>query len=383
MRTASEVGGAVVSGLLILALLGLVVGQLLGQPVGLAYVTSDSMEPSIDTGDGFIAIPAELSSQPEPGDVVTFEAVTVDGGGLTTHRIVDEREDGYVTRGDNSPFTDQDGGEPPLTEDRIVAHVLTVNDDPVTVPQLGVAVSTVRSGFSVVGTPVADAFDLDTRTTVERLGLATFLVGLVAFGYSLASGAASGPTRSRRRLTTVDHELDMRAVIAVVLVLVLVPANAAMLVPSGTTELVVDGAEAEESGIAPGEPVEAELDSRNNALITMVVAVEPTRSDVRLDRSVLALPPGESGTATATVPAPPPDDVRSVELTQRRYVQLLPESTIVAAHERSPAATILLLNAFVIGSVIGLIGGILGFGRATFRETDRDVPLRLRIRRRL
>ncbi len=96
----------------------LVVGQLLGQPILLGFVETGSMEPTIDTGDGFVAIPSELTDDPEPGDVIVFEATNIQGGGLTTHRVVEETSQGYVTRGDANPFTDQDSGEPHVRDAR-------------------------------------------------------------------------------------------------------------------------------------------------------------------------------------------------------------------------------------------------------------------------
>ncbi|MFC6975369.1 signal peptidase I [Halomicroarcula sp. GCM10025709] len=107
----------------VLFLVSMVVGQLLGQPVLLGYVTTGSMQPTLDPGDGFVAIPAALAGPVDEGDVVTFRAEEIQGGGLTTHRVVDRTDRGYVTRGDNNPFTDQDGGEPPVTDAQIVAVV--------------------------------------------------------------------------------------------------------------------------------------------------------------------------------------------------------------------------------------------------------------------
>jgi len=87
-------------------LVSMVLGQVLGQPVLLGFVTSESMEPTLETGDGFVAVPAALTGPVEEGDVVTFRAEEIQGGGLTTHRVVDETDRGYITRGDANPFTD-------------------------------------------------------------------------------------------------------------------------------------------------------------------------------------------------------------------------------------------------------------------------------------
>ena len=85
--------------LLVGMILVMVIGQLLGQPLLFGFVTTGSMEPALSPGDGFIAVPPMLAGEPTPGDVVVYEAETIQGGGLTTHRIVGETEQGYVTRG--------------------------------------------------------------------------------------------------------------------------------------------------------------------------------------------------------------------------------------------------------------------------------------------
>lgn len=41
----------------VLAVLALIAGQLLGQPVLFSFVETGSMQPTLDPGDGFIAIP--------------------------------------------------------------------------------------------------------------------------------------------------------------------------------------------------------------------------------------------------------------------------------------------------------------------------------------
>jgi signal peptidase len=42
------------------------------------------MQPTLDTGDGFVAIPEAVAGEIEEGDVITFRAEELQGGGLTT-----------------------------------------------------------------------------------------------------------------------------------------------------------------------------------------------------------------------------------------------------------------------------------------------------------
>jgi len=54
----------------VLVVFSLVVGQFLGQPVLLSFVETGSMQPTLDPGDGFVAIPAPIAGGIGVGDVV-------------------------------------------------------------------------------------------------------------------------------------------------------------------------------------------------------------------------------------------------------------------------------------------------------------------------
>lgn len=56
---------------------------------------------------------------------------------LISHRVIGEGKTGFITKGDNSPVTDQAAGEPELTYDRIVGKVVTVNHVPLILPGFG------------------------------------------------------------------------------------------------------------------------------------------------------------------------------------------------------------------------------------------------------
>jgi signal peptidase len=110
-----------------------------------SYVTSGSMAPQLETGDGFVAVPGAVAGDPEVGDVVVYRSEAIDEGGLVTHRVVDRTEDGYITRGDANPVTDQAAGEPPVERSRVVAQVVTVGGHVLVLPEVGTVVMTLRS----------------------------------------------------------------------------------------------------------------------------------------------------------------------------------------------------------------------------------------------
>lgn len=169
-----------------------------GSPVSLGYVTSDSMEPTISEGDGYILVPADPV---RPGDVVTFESA--DGDGYVTHRVVAETPTGYVTRGDANPSTDQSAGAPPVRDGDVVGEVLTVGGSPVVVPGLGTVVELAGNNplalvvllglVAVAGTDgQRRGHDRDRGITRDRHLFAAFLaVGLVVGTAVVVDGGRS------------------------------------------------------------------------------------------------------------------------------------------------------------------------------------------------
>ncbi|WP_394352913.1 signal peptidase I [Natronococcus sp. JC468] len=173
-------------GVVALALLAIVAGHVLGVPIGLSYVETGSMEPTIETGDGFVAVPSAVAGPIEEGDVIVFDAREIEGGGLTTHRVVETTDQGYVTQGDANPFPDQDSGEPVVTDGQVAATALQINGEVVTIPQLGTAVMSLESGLESGQRWLAST--LGTTAVLGTQGLSNLLLafGLVVLGVSLA-----------------------------------------------------------------------------------------------------------------------------------------------------------------------------------------------------
>lgn len=96
-----------------------IVGKAIPMPLGfgLAEVLSDSMYPTIKTGDVIMVVPKD---EYKVGDIVAFE----DGSMIVTHRIIDENEDGtFVTKGD---YIGNSRDDMPLQEKYIIGKVVNV-----------------------------------------------------------------------------------------------------------------------------------------------------------------------------------------------------------------------------------------------------------------
>jgi len=134
-----------------------VLSSTVGQIAPISYVNSGSMTPTLETGDGFLAVPSAVADAPERGDVIVYRSTAIEAGGLVTHRIVDRTDEGFVTQGDANPITDQQAGEPPVSRDRIVAQVVTVEGHVLVLPNVGTLSMWVRGHVraSGLGMPAA------------------------------------------------------------------------------------------------------------------------------------------------------------------------------------------------------------------------------------
>ena len=114
-------------------------------PIQLSHVTSDSMEPTIETGDGYVLVPA---GDVIPGEIVTF--YSEERAGYVTHRVAGTTTGGFITKGDANPSTDQEAGSPPIPREAITGQMLSPFGQPVVIPHLGTAVGVIRAHWSVL-----------------------------------------------------------------------------------------------------------------------------------------------------------------------------------------------------------------------------------------
>jgi signal peptidase len=114
-------------------------------PIQISYVTSDSMEPTIGTDDGYILVPAGTV---EAGDVITF--YSAERGTYVTHRAISVTDDGIVTKGDANPSTDQASGYPPVQQSSVAGRVLSGGSGPLLIPSLGTGVSLLQTYWYAV-----------------------------------------------------------------------------------------------------------------------------------------------------------------------------------------------------------------------------------------
>jgi len=358
----------------------LVIGGVFGTPVGLAYVETGSMEPTLTPGDGFVAVPPQLAGSVEEGDVVTFRSVETNDGRLTTHRIVGRTENGFITRGDANPFTDQQGGEPPVKRGQIVAVALTVNGNIVVIPQLGDIVTGARDGIVSIQRHLA--MILGTRSLLGTQGLTYLLFVGSIFLYIVDVYLSSGRhdrTRTQRR----DTGLDTRLIIGIFAAAVVFAATAAMILPAGPQLVQFTSVEDTkwESGIEAGSSTTLNYTLSNDGFIPVFTMLELNSEFATVSTQQVRIPARGQTNATIALTAPSEPGQYRAYIVQHRYLAIISVSMIKALYRVHPWVPIVVIDA-LIGVPFYLIG-VRMVGTRRLRSYSKDgVPSRLsRLRR--
>jgi signal peptidase len=376
----------VITLLFMAAVIAMLVGQQLGQPILLGFVVTGSMSPTLEPGDGFVAVPPALGGDIEEGDVVTFDARELQGGGLTTHRVVGETDEGYITQGDANPFTDQDGPEPPVQESQIAAIAWQFDGEIVVIPYLG-TVAMALQGFVAAlvtllsGVPGAGAVaDGDIGSLMIGAGVLLLLFSFVSD--LLGSEKRDKSERSRSR----GGSMRASVVLGVILLLILVPATASMVVPSGTNDVTIVSSQSPSSNptvIERGGNKTLEYNITNNGYIPLVAIIEPASSGVEVKETTHVVRRGESAGTTATLYAPDETGVYYRGVSERQYIGILPVSLIFALHTTHPWVAILTIDAVIAAFVTGIFALAIGFRPLRFRDSNRDTSLADTVRRKV
>jgi signal peptidase len=362
-------------GLAALVVASLFVGQVLGQPVLLGFVETGSMEPTLQPGDGFIALPAAVAGPIEEGDVVTFRATTVGGGGLTTHRVVETQDRQFTTKGDANPFTDQASGEPPVTRARIVAVAPQVGGSILVLPELGTVAVGSQQVLNTAARPVSQATGLPVATA---RGFVT--VGLtVGLALALTSEGTGPPARDLARDVGVNRHRITQVVTAAVVVAV----TAAMVLPAGAAAFEIVSAEQDAPGprvIEQGDSEQANYTVANGGVVPVVSYLSGSeRASVATERVVTAARSQQQTTVTLSAPAE--TGLYRATVSEQRYLAVLPVGVIDRLHVVHPLAPVIAIDLWIGAVVYGLFRVTLGTGRTRRRRADRPGAVARRLRR--
>ena len=361
-----------------LMVVAVLLGQFYGTPVLLSFVETGSMEPTLDAGDGFIAVPAPVAGPVESGDVVTFEAQNLHGGGLTTHRVVGETDQGYVTRGDNNVATDQDGSEPYVTDGQIAAKALQINGDVVAIPHFGTAIMGIQSGLERFQQRLAATFGTSAFLGTQGLSYLLFGVAILVYALGLFEERSNRTREERSWSRSRAHVYDGRRVVLLSILFIAVISMGSMAAMSGTeqVQIVSAGFDSERpSVITAGETEQWTETLYNGGLLPVVTTVEPSSSGVetgppdhvRLDR-------GETMNVTINVTAPPETGAYLRSYTEYRYFMVLPPSVLLELHAIHPWLAMSAVTTVISTGFVAPVLVFVGTGAVRTRERRRDSP---------
>lgn len=303
-----------------------------GFPVHLSYVYSESMEPTIMEGDGYIVVPAGTV---ESGDVLTY--YSDERGEYVTHRVVEVTDDGFVTQGDNNPSTDQRAGYPLVTEEDVLGEVATLGDRPVVLPQFGVAVAALQTHWKVG-------------------------IGALVVLFAVSGGAS----RSR-------DVVRFRALMIPLVVMAVVGTSAALVVgvpTSPVTFVATDTADPGERSIPLGDSATRTIDA--------TIGVQPAHTHQFVETEGMTLTALEltDRTDTLRVTVPPQDEPGPyrTEIRVYRYPASLPYGVVAPLQAVHPALAAAATMTTLIGP-LSLLVWLLVDGKALLRTRSRRRPL--------
>lgn len=358
-----------ITAVLVLVALALVVGELLGQPLLLGYVATGSMEPTLAVGDGFIAVPTVLAGDIGPNDVITYDAQSLDGGGTTTHRVVGERAEGYITQGDANPFTDQDAGEPLVSNAQIHAVVLQLNGEVVVLPSLGTGATIIQNGIR----SVTALFGVGAA---GQIGVVTTGFGVILISGTLIYGFVTADRRRQTtRSTSRSDVMSGWLVVVGLIVILMLPLMTTMMVPTETTTnrlLSMDASIETQSGqITAGETETFPFTVSNSQYIPKVVIVEPASSGIDIINSPVVVSHRESEQVQFSVTAPIETGVFARSYAQYHYLYVLPIPVIGLLHAIHPYVAMMTISVLLTTPVVGLYILLVGIRPISLRKTHR------------
>lgn len=369
--------GRVLTALVIVFLVTMLLGQLLGTPILLSYVETGSMAPTMEPGDGFIAVPTAVAGEIQEGDVIVFEATTLNGGGLTTHRVVGETEQGYITKGDANPTTDQDGNEPPVTEGQIKAKALQIGGSVVVIPNFGVLVTGIQGLLS--GFQRTLATTLGTRQLLGTQGLAYLFLGIGILAYAGSVLFGSQTNRPRRRDTDRRTEtINVTIIIVALTVVLMLLLTATMVVPGGTQEfsfVSADTGSPDPSVIEAGSTANFTYLVPSTGFVPTIVYLEPQSAGITITPNQMYLQGNTEERAVIQLEAPEQTGTYNRYMAEYRYLAVLPQSTIQTLYEIHPWAPIIAIDVLLGTGFCALSYALVGSGMLRLRSRSRDVGL--------
>ena len=344
---------ALVAAIVVVAALA-VLGAVFGLPMGIAYVETESMSPTLEPGEGFVLVPAAVAGPLESGDVVVFDAQQLRGGGPTTHRIVGETERGYITQGDNNNVPDQITSEPPVRRAQIAGKALEIDGRVLTIPYTG-AVATALGGL------VDDArqrvnvllWRLTDTSGLSATQFSYVLTGVLLVSYGIESfrerrgGRRDHVQPPRADGDRNDAPVSAHAILIALTLVIAVAATAAMVVPGGPQQYDVVASETDSPVlVAPGETIRITHEIGNSPVLPVVVFLDGDNS-AQIEPREVTLARGATATVSAVGTVPNSIGHHRFYVVEHRYIAVLPGSVTRILYAQHPWLPVVIIDALV------------------------------------
>lgn len=312
MSAASKILNAVWILSLVLVLSTLAFGSITQQPILFSYPITDSMLPTLKVGDLFFIAPRFLASI-EVGDIVVYHSQQ---RGYLVHRVVGQSPTGLITQGDNSPFSDQDSGEPPVQLSQISGQVVTLQGRPVTIPRMGAS--------------------LNWMQNVLRRNQLVVIVAMVLLGGATIINDERNQKRRRQR---TRRAIRTRQILLPALAIFFVLALAVMILQHETVQFdywILRQAVDNNSIIYPQRTFGRVLELENRGWLPQYVLIDAPEANPDSVFRWMILQPAELRQLELNFTAPRITGNYTTDIHIYRYVPLLPVTIMVALFKVHP-----------------------------------------------
>ncbi|MDD1776457.1 MAG: signal peptidase I [Candidatus Methanomethylicus sp.] len=300
----------------------------------ISYVTSSSMEPTMHVGDVFFITPKALSGTPAINDIIVFQ-YPLGSSHYLVHRVVGLTPTGFITRGDNSPFTDQQGGFPQITMDSLMGKVVTISGRPFTIPIVGL-------GINYISKFVSNNFLL------------------VMFGVISAIGIVLSKERHKLKIKKV-RSFGIKTKYVYLLLLIVMLAGTTLMTLYKTEDLKVNYLSTRyvtkftaPNNVFPGSVMDYSIDIENNGLVPNYVTFKPSSGNIQLQERAMTIWPGEIRDVQISIQTSKEIGWHGEGIQVSYYVQLLPSSWIAPLIALSPYSITVLTDAIVLGIFLAI-----------------------------
>lgn len=335
MSAAGKILNAVWILSLVLVLSTLAFGSLTRQPILFSYPITDSMLPTLRVGDLFFIAPRFLVNI-ETGDIIVYHSPQ---RGYLVHRVVAMSPAGLTTRGDNSPFSDQDGGEPPVQMAQISGEVVTLQGRPLVIPHAGAALNWVQN--------VLRRNQLAVIAAMVLLGTASIL---------------DEQRNAKRRRALTRRAVRARQILLPALAIFFVLALAAMILQHETVQFdywILRQAVDNNSIVYPQRVFGRVLELENRGWLPQYVLIDAPAANPDSVFRWMLLASGETRQIELNFTAPRATGNYTADIHIYRYAPLLPAAVMVALFKVHPflplpvIALVILLPCLLLYRLLG------------------------------